>query len=186
MNRHGPASVRRGVPLLRAVPPDESALRSLVDDHGPALRAYLRRRTSDPHRADDLLQEVLLRAWRRAGTFDPERGEVRSWLLGIARNVVIDAARADAVRPHTVSDEPLQHLSGADEVEGAVEAWVMAEALGRLSDAHRTVLQQLYYRRLSTAEAARESGVPQGTVKSRSTYALRALRLVLEEMEVPR
>ncbi len=151
------------------------------------LRAYVLRRTGDRDRVDDLVQEVLLRAWRRADTFDPSRGEVRGWLIGIARNVVIDAARADAARPRTVSDEPLLHLVTApDAVDGAVDGWVVQEALSRLSEAHRTVLHQLYYRRLTTAEAAQESGVPQGTVKSRSTYALRALRLVLEEMEVPR
>jgi len=162
-------------------------VRALVDEHGGALFAYVLRRTGDRGRAEDLVQEVFLRAWRRASTFDPGKGELRGWLFAIARNVVIDAARADAARPRTALDDSrLASVPAPDELDGAVDAWTVAEALSRLSPAHRTVLQQLYYRRLSIAEAARESGVPPGTVKSRSTYALRALRLVLEEMEVPR
>lgn len=103
----------------------------------------------------------------------------------IARNLVTDLHRADAARPRTAGDEwLLETAPAADELEAALGAWTMTEALSRLTPAHREVLTLLYYRRLSVAEAAVVVGVPAGTVKSRSTYALRAQRLVLEEMEV--
>lgn len=173
--------------LLPSAATSETALAALVAEHGGAVYGYVFRRTGQRERTQDLVQEIFLRAWRKADTFDPGRGEMRGWLFGIARNVVIDAARADAARPSTVSDEAmLASLVAPEDVEGALDQWLMADALDRLSSVHRQVLVQLYYRRLSVAEAAAESGVPPGTVKSRSTYALRSLRLVLEEMEVSR
>ncbi len=73
-----------------------------------------------------------------------------------------------------------------DETDRAVEAWTIAEALARLSDPHREVLVECFYRGRSVAEAAAVLGIPPGTVKSRTHYAVRALRLVLEEMGVTR
>lgn len=160
-------------------------VRALVEQHGGALFAYVVRQVDDRGRAEDIVQEVFVRAWRRAETYDATRGELRGWLFGIARNLVTDAFRADASRPRSVGDESLlQAAIAPDDLETAMGAWTMAEALRRLTPAHRQVVSLLYYRRLSIAEAAAEIGVPAGTVKSRSTYALRALRLVLEEMEV--
>lgn len=162
----------------------ESAFRSVVEENEGAVYAYLRRRVRDPDRAQDLTQEVFLRAWRSADRFDPDRVDARGWLFTIARNLLVDTYRADAARPRTVGDTAsLDVLPAPDELEAAVAAWSMAEALQRLSVAHRDVLLCLYYRGWSLAETAEHLGVAVGTVKSRSTYALRALRLVLEEME---
>lgn len=168
---------------LEAAP--DAGLRALVEEHGGALLAYVTRQLGDRGRAEDVVQEVFVRAWRRAETFDPTRGELRGWMFVIARNLVTDLHRADAARPRTAGDEwLLETAPAADELEAALGAWTMTEALSRLTPAHREVLTLLYYRRLSVAEAAVVVGVPAGTVKSRSTYALRAQRLVLEEMEV--
>lgn len=164
---------------------DDEALRALVDEHGGALLAYLRSQVRDRGRAEDLLQEVLVRAWRRADTYDPRRGDLRGWLFGIARHLVVDLHRADAARPRLAAGESadavLAALPAEDELEHAVARWEMADALAGLTSAHRDVLVHLYYRRLPVAETAALLGIPVGTVKSRSTYALRALRLVLHE-----
>lgn len=160
--------------------------RALVEAHAPAVQAYLRRKVADPGRAEDLTQEVFLRAWRHAARFDSSRADLRGWLFAIARNLVIDAYRADAARPRTsAGEEALVALPAPDEIDAAVGAWTMSDALRRLTPAHRDVLLCLYYRRWTLAETAGHLDVAVGTVKSRSTYALRALRLVLEEMEVP-
>lgn len=173
---------------LRAAPREDdaaAAFRSVVQEHEGAVHAYLRRRIGDAGRAEDLTQEVFLRAWRNADQFDSQRGVTRGWLFSIARNLLVDTYRADAARPRAVGDETLlEALPAPDEVDAAVAAWTMSEALSRLSAAHRDVLLCLYYRRWSLAETAEHLDVAVGTVKSRSTYALRALRLVLEEMEV--
>jgi RNA polymerase sigma-70 factor (ECF subfamily) len=182
-NRSAAADVHLDVPSTGTA--DDEALRALVAEHSGALLAYVQRQVGDRGRAEDLVQEVFVRAWRRAGTFDPSRGQLRGWLFAIARNLVTDAYRADAARPRTVGDESLLARAPADDdLAAALDSWTMAEALRRLTPAHRQVVVQLYYRRLSVAEAAAESGVPVGTVKSRSTYALRALRLALEELDL--
>lgn len=160
--------------------------RAVVEEHAPAVHAYLRRKVSDAGRAEDLVQEVFLRAWRHADRYDAARADLRGWLFAIARNLVVDAYRADGARPRTAAgDEVLLGLPGADDIDTALGAWVMSDALRRLTPAHRDVLLCLYYRRWTLAETASHLDVAVGTVKSRSTYALRALRLVLEEMEVP-
>lgn len=164
----------------------EQEFRAVVEAHGPAVQAYLRRRVNDPGRAEDLTQEVFLRAWRHAERYDAARADLRGWLLTIARNLVVDTYRADAARPRTTSaEELLAAVPAPDQIDAAVSAWTMADALRHLTPAHRDVLLCLYYRRWTLAQTADHLGVAVGTVKSRSTYALRALRLVLEEMEVP-
>ena len=171
---------------LRPVPQrlQDDGFRDLVRANEAAVRAYVRRRVHEDGRAEDLTQEVFLRAWRHADRYDADRMEVRGWLFAIARNLVIDGFRADATRPRTAGGEELMAaLPAPDETDAAVAAWSMADALRRLSEPHRDVLVCLYYRRWSIAETAAHLGVPPGTVKSRSTYALRALKLVLEETE---
>jgi RNA polymerase sigma-70 factor (ECF subfamily) len=101
---------------------------------------------------------------------------------------VIDIARARSIWPQPVSDEAIQRAAGdraaspEDELERALLAWQIEEALRRIGDDHRRVVLETYFRRRPYAEVAAELGIPEGTVKSRVYYALRALRLALEEM----
>ncbi len=167
---------------------DAELLRALQDEHGDALFAHAVRLTGgDRQRAEDLVQETLLRAWRHPEVLDPERGAVRSWLFTTARNLAIDAWRRRSTRPgEVVTDMPPEPPPIGDEADRAVEAWTVAEALSRLTPEHREVLIECFYRGRSVAEAAARLGVPPGTVKSRTHYALRSLRMVLEEMGVTR
>ena len=165
---------------------DVALLRALQEEHGDALQAYARRLCQgDRQRAEDLVQETLLRAWRHPTSMDPTQGSVRAWLFTTARNLAIDAWRRRSARvAEVVTDqlpEPLQDVSEADR---AVEAWTVAEALNQLTPAHREVLMECFYQGRSVAEAAARLGVPPGTVKSRTHYALRALRVALEEAGV--
>lgn len=161
-------------------------LRALHEEHGNALLAYaLRLCNGDRQRAEDLVQETMLRAWRHPESMDPSRGSVRAWLFTTARNVAIDNWRRREARvAEVVTDQLPERDSGWDETDRAVEAWVVAEALRRLSPAHRQVLIECFYRGCSVAEAAARLGIPPGTVKSRTHYALRALRVALEEAGV--
>ncbi|MDG4763363.1 sigma-70 family RNA polymerase sigma factor [Solwaraspora sp. WMMD406] len=161
-------------------------MRALHEEHGDALFAHaLRLAGGDRQRAEDLVQETLLRAWRHPESLDPERGSVRAWLFTTARNLAIDAWRRRSVRVgEVVTDELPEPPPAVDEADRAVEAWTVAEALGRLSPSHREVLIECFYRGRSVSEAAARLGIPPGTVKSRTHYALRSLRLVLEEMGV--
>ena len=129
------------------------------------------------------MQEALLRAWKHPEVLDPARGSARSWLYTALRNIVIDEWRARSVRPEVVTSE-LPEVGAPDHAETAVQSWLVIDALRQLSQAHREVLVECFYRGYTVAEAAERLGVPAGTVKSRTYYALRALKLVLEERGV--
>jgi RNA polymerase sigma-70 factor (ECF subfamily) len=159
-------------------------MRELHDQHAAAVWTYVLRLTSgDRARAQDVLQETLLRAWRHPEVMQPERGSARAWLFTTARHIVIDEWRARSVRPELLTDNVPERAT-PDGVDEAMQSWLVAEALDRLSHEHRGVLVECFYRGHSVAEAAERIGVPPGTVKSRTHYALRALRLVLQEMGV--
>ncbi len=162
-------------------------LRALHSEHGDALYAYAFRLTGgDRGRAEDLVQETLLRAWRNPRALDPEHGSVRAWLFTTIRHLAIDAWRRRDARVGEVVTDAVPEQVEVDRTEQALEAWLIAEALNRLSPAHREVLLECFYRGRSVAEAAARLGIPPGTVKSRTYYALRSLRLILEEMGVTR
>lgn len=167
---------------------DDDLIRALHAEHGDALFGHaLRLCDGDHQRAEDLVQETLLRAWRHPTALDPDRGSVRAWLFTTARRLAIDAWRRREARVgEVVTDSLPEPRPDLDESERAVEAWTIAEALSRLSPAHREVLVECFYRGRSVAEAAAVLGIPPGTVKSRTHYAVRALRLVLDEMGVTR
>lgn len=165
-------------------PAAESLVRALYAEHGSALLSFATRLTSDRSRAEDIVQETLLRAWRHADALEPSRGAVRPWLFTIARHIVIDQQRARRARPTEVGDSALMSLPAEDALDRAMESWQVAEALATLRAEHREVLLETYYRGRSVAEAAAALSIPAGTVKSRTYYALRALRLALEERGV--
>jgi len=166
---------------------EDAALRLLFEQHAGPLLAYALRLTGgDRGRSEDVVQETLLRAWRHPEALDSDRGPVRSWLFTVARNVAVDAHRARRARPTEVGDDALAVVPAVDEMEQALDRWLIADALATLSPDHRAVLVETYYRGRSVADAAGVLGIPAGTVKSRTFYALRALRLALEERGVTR
>ena len=167
--------------MTEDVPTREQLVDAAYAEHGPALRAFCLHATRDAHVADDIVQEVLLRAWRSPHGLDPQRGPVRAWLFTVARHLLIDRARAQSARPIEVSPDGTAGPIAPDDVDRALERWQVNDALGQLSTAHRDVLVQLYYLDRSVTEAAQVLDVPTGTVKSRAYYALRAMRLALQE-----
>jgi RNA polymerase sigma-70 factor, ECF subfamily len=163
----------------------EESLRALYDGHASALLAYALRLTDgDRGRAEDIVQETLVRAWRHLDRLDETAGPVRPWLFTVAQRLAIDAHRARRARPPETGDAVLASVPGLDDVEPALDRIVVTDALHSLSAEHRAVIVETYYRGRSVAEAAAVLGIPPGTVKSRSYYALRALRLALAERGV--
>jgi RNA polymerase sigma-70 factor, ECF subfamily len=174
----------RGARTSRQNADAESRMRALYETHATGLLRYLLRLTmGNREMAEDLLQEVLLRAWRNIDTLPSEGGGLRPWLFTVARHVAIDAARTRQSRPFEVYLTDIASLSGAgvagDAVERTVAVQTVRDALPKLTPEHRTVLVELYYRGSTTAEAAARIGIPEGTVKSRTFYALRALGVVI-------
>lgn len=193
MNHAGAASVSHGVrsalidacrgATLRDVrSTDADVLRALHDEHAPALWAYAVGLTGgDRFRAQDVVQETLLRAWRTPDVLAQSRGSVRGWLYTVARRIVIDEWRWTRSRPEVVTDVVPDRGTMADEAEAVVNRQVVVAALRALSPEHRDVLLECYWRGSSVAEAATRLGIAPGTVKSRTHYALRALRLAMAE-----
>ncbi|MFD0558084.1 RNA polymerase sigma-70 factor (ECF subfamily) [Stackebrandtia endophytica] len=167
-----------------AIPPEEYALRVLHQDHAAALWRYALRLTrGDEARAQDAVQETLLRAWRHPRVLGTSGDHARRWLFTTLRTRVIDEWRARQVRPEVVTDQ-VPERQVADHVDTAIQGLVVTEALRKLTPAHRQVLVECFYGGRSVNEAAERIGIPPGTVKSRLYYALRALKLALEEAGV--
>ena len=166
---------------------DESGIRAAYSAHAGEMFGFAVRSLHDRGLAEEAVQETFVRAWRFGDRFDPQLGSLRGWLFAILRHVVIDLARSRAIWPEPAADETIQSSAdGAtppeDRLEQALLAWQIEEALRRIGEDHRRVVLETYFRRRPYAEVAAELGVPEGTVKSRVYYALRALRLTLEEM----
>ncbi len=164
----------------------DDAVRALHDEHAPALLAWARRRVADPAEAEEIVQETLVRAWRKHHQYDSTRGSERAWLFGIARNVAVDLHRRRRRILRVVPEADRRTASPADEreLDRVVEASLVHDALLALSPDHLAVIVEVYYRGRSVKEAAVALGIPEGTVKSRCYHALRSLKSELQAREV--
>lgn len=156
----------------------EALVRMLYQEHGRALLAYAQRLTGDRTLAEDVLQETLVRAWKHPEIMT-RSGSLRGWLLTVARNIVIDRARASARATEILTAPPDQAATGPtvhDHADGVANAMIVMTALARLSRNHREVLEQIFFHDHSVAQAADELKIPPGTVKSRTYHALKSLR----------
>ncbi len=151
------------------------------DEHAHSLLSFVNGLTRDRAGAQDIVQETWLRAWRDAAMLERSSGSERSWLFTVARNIVIDQWRTASHRRELLTD----HIPDAkveDTAQQTVDRQLVRAALQTLSAEHRQVLFQTYFRGASVAQAAETLGLPLGTVKSRTHYALRALRRAIDGM----
>lgn len=163
---------------------DDELVRVIYEEHAASLLGYVVGLTGDRPLAEDVVQETMLRVWRHPEASAPNRGPLRPWLITVARNIVIDKARARKARPAEVGEACLATAGVDDGLDAILVATDVADAIGMLTASHREVVLEMYFRGRTVVEAAEILGVPIGTVKSRTYYALRALRLALEEKGV--
>jgi RNA polymerase sigma-70 factor (ECF subfamily) len=158
----------------------ETAFRSLYAEHGPALLRLATALTrGDRGRAEDLVQETMLRAWTHRSKLDIQHRCPQAWLSTVARHLAVDAHRARRSRPReTELDENLAVADGYA-IDASVDDASVRAAIAALPGPQRQALTEVYYRDRSAAEAACILQIPVGTVRSRVFYALRALRRAL-------
>ena len=163
----------------------EETMRTLYRTYGGELYGFAFNALGDRGMAEEVVQDVFTRVWRHADSFDPDRASFRTWLYGIARNAVIDLKRRGAVRPALPAHaDELPEPVADDSIERALLGWQVSTALARLTPEHRQVIRLAHFQGMRLREIAEQTGLPLGTVKSRVSYALRGLRLALEEMGV--
>jgi RNA polymerase sigma-70 factor (ECF subfamily) len=158
----------------------DEALSQLWHEHGDVLRRFALKLTlGDWQRADEIVQETLLRAWRHPEIVGSGHTPIRSWLFTVTRHVAIDlwrARRRSEAFEENFDDRNAELPDPAEVIEQAVDAVDVRAALAQLSPEHRVVITEMYFHDHTAAETAEILGIPLGTVKSRSYYALRALR----------
>ena len=163
----------------------DELLRQIHDEHAPTLLRYVLRLTrGDREFAEDVVQEALLRLWQNPDVLNAQSAEsTRAWLHTVARNLVIDDRRSSRFKRELQTDS-VPDQKAPDSLGPAVDKLVVADALQALTPEHRAVLVRAHYLGQTAVEIARHEQIPPGTVKSRLHYALRALRVALEERGV--
>jgi RNA polymerase sigma-70 factor (ECF subfamily) len=176
---HDPADDARLV--RRLADGDADALRVLYDRFGGIVFGLTYRLLGDRQAAEECTQDVFVSVWRTAGSYEPARARVSTWLLTIARNRAIDATRRRAARPVDPHEDVWtteRAPDTADLVSHADEAARVAAALAELPDSQREAISLAYFDGLSHTEIAERLGLPVGTVKGRIRLALDRLRTV--------
>jgi RNA polymerase sigma factor (sigma-70 family) len=157
---------------------DEHALRIAYDRYGGAVFHLAGRLLANRADAEDVTQATFVAAWLGRGTFDPERGGMLGWLLGIARRKAVDRMRS-AARENRATDtvRALPEPAGPDESpDRVVDRLVLADELARLPDDQRRTLQLAFYDDLTHPQISAVTGLPLGTVKSHIRRGMASLR----------
>ena len=157
----------------------QDVLREAFLTMGGEMLGFARKSLFDGGLADDAVQETFARAWRSRKQFDPDKGSLRTWLFTIERRAIIDLMLKQV--PHlTALDDPAE-VATMDGLEDAIVSWQVGDALERLHADHRRVIHELYFNGRSGPEVAALLEIPEGTVRSRAFYALKSLRVLLNE-----
>jgi RNA polymerase sigma-70 factor, ECF subfamily len=167
---------------------EAALMKALYDEHAAVLWRYALRLTGDASHAEDVVQETLLRAWQHPEVVGDTERSARAWLFTVARNMIIDDRRSARYRNvvGSLDEEGAPEQATPDEVNAALDRLLIADAMTQLSAEHRAVIERSYYRGWTTAQIAGDLDIAEGTVKSRLHYAVRALRLTLQELGVTR
>ncbi|WP_189336503.1 sigma-70 family RNA polymerase sigma factor [Actinoplanes ianthinogenes] len=166
---------------------EDTLVKLLYEEHaGPLLMFVLRLTGGDRQRAEDIVQETLLRAWRNAHRLGAQgQQSLRPWLVTVARRIAIDEHRSANARPAETYDRELESFpTTSDETDKVLQSMTVSDALRQLSHSHREILIETYFRGRTVPEAAEVLNLPLGTAKSRVYYALRALRTALQQRGV--
>lgn len=160
-------------------PCDVEKLRQIFQEHSARLIRFLKRLNADqPHIAEDLLQETMIRAWLHVQELPADEDHIRSWLFAVARNVSVDEARRRRRRPRESDVEKAveNYATTADPMRVVIATESMLEAYRNLNPDRRKAFEEIYLNSGSALDAASRLSVPEGTAKSRAFYAMQSIR----------
>lgn len=156
---------------------DREAFAQLFNHFGPRVKAFLMKSGSSVAMAEECTQDVMVTLWRKAHMFDPARASVSTWIFTIARNRRIDLLRKERrPEPDELAWGPEAEPEQSDVIALQQESAILKDALAKLPEKQRILIQQAYYGDLTHSEIAEQTGLPLGTIKSRIRLALERLR----------
>lgn len=163
---------------------DRAAFAALFDHFAPRLKGFVIRSGTSPHRAEEIVQDVMLTIWRKASMFDPHRAQVSAWIYQIARNRQIDIARKEnRPMPEELKEDPGQEPDASQILGLEQEAGLLKQALANLKPEQRAIIEKAYLGELTHQEISDQTGLPLGTIKSRIRLGLERLRHDLKDLK---
>jgi RNA polymerase sigma-70 factor, ECF subfamily len=162
----------------------EAAFETFYDRHSGAVYALARKILRTKTDSEEVMQDVFVRVWNKAGDYDASRGTVMAWLMTIAHHLCVDVFRKNQSRQTDELDDAALNAAshGSDASEVTLDRMMAAKALEMLEESDRVVLEALYFEGLSQSQLAARTGLPLGTLKSRARSALQRLRAQFEEL----
>ncbi len=162
---------------------DQAALGKLYDAYGAALNGVVLRVVGVEEMAQEVLQDVFVKIWRNATSYDPAKGRPFTWMLNIARNTAIDAVRRPSVKNASLirSLDSTVYGAGHDELREGMDVAGVSDIVAGLKPEHKELIDLAYYKGYSQQEIADNTGLALGTVKSRTRAALLELRTQLKD-----
>jgi RNA polymerase sigma factor (sigma-70 family) len=186
-----PAAVPDDELLRRVRSGDDHAFRELFARHAPVANAIAHRLVKQTHLAEEIVQEAFLSIWRSPDRYDRSKGSVRSWLMGAVHHRAVDVVRREesqrrragqaATALEVVVEDPADELVA--EVDRPRERAMVRQALDGLPEEQRDVIAKMYFDGLTQTQIAERTGLPLGTVKSRTLLGMRRLRAILGDLE---
>jgi RNA polymerase sigma-70 factor, ECF subfamily len=155
---------------------DRSAITQLYDAYGSALYGIIMRIVSNKETAQQVLQDTFVKAWRNGGNYDPNKGELFTWLLNIARNTAIDATRTVYYRnqANMIRIDDLVQMPGGEAIN--TDTFGLKELVQKMDVKHALLIDMVYFKGYTQQEISDETGIPLGTVKTRLRAAIMDLR----------
>ncbi len=180
--------------MMRLAERDANALTTIYDRYARPIYSLAIRIMGKPERAEEVVQEVFIKLWRKPHSYDPQRGAFINWVLGVTHNQAIDELQRERNHERSVShslptageeelsiDVPDPTADPADQAWYSVRLDIVREALMRLPQAQREVIELAYFSGLTQVEIAVRLAEPLGTIKTRTRLALQKLKVILEE-----
>lgn len=162
---------------------DELALSDVYDLYSRPVFSFLNRFTGDRSTAEDIQQQVFLEVWQKASSFNPERGNMLTWIMTIARSRALDNSRRRVPEPRDPSVAATMYDNSGpleSDIEKAIDDWQFSQIVSTLPEDEAEILRHRFHGGLSQSEISHRTGVPLGTVKTRMVNALERLRSQME------